>query len=1835
MTNTFTRFLFITCLFFTVAFLQGQTVYEIDEEFTIADCQGVFVDDGGTVGPHGASGVQEITICSNSTDPNSTHISLNFSQVFISGTLEFFDDAFVNPAALITTLTDDDNGSNPVVSASIANPTGCLTVRFTPNGSNVGWSAFISCIKACQSVVAALIDSDPEVMPADTGTIDLCPGDRVFLTGAGIYAQDGLVYDQDDATSTFEWSFNDGTSALGNEVSKVFNEPGGYTVQLTVTDAEGCPSLNQINQRIRVSPGPIVTFQQNLEDSYCVGETIDLTQSTEFNPDASTNLFIETQPAFNPVSLTFADSIPLPDGDGGSFLSPLEFTGFNPGQTVTSADDIPSVCLNMEHSYGGDLQIELICGDPNGSNQTIIMLPYPNQLGGTFLGDPIDDESQPLVPGEGFEYCFTSDAGLNMNAASDTLDFFNNTLEAGNYLPVESFDGLIGCPLNGEWYIRVRDNLNIDDGWLFSWSLEFEESLYPDRDSFVVGIDSVYWEDRPDLIFYSQDSIVSTPSAAGANTNILTVVDSFGCVWDTTVTANILPFSHPDCYECLPILDQTLQQDTICGQEDIQTTLATLEQIDTAIVWESYEGVDFGQLQFPSLADPLRSSIDVNSINPQLLTNINQIESVCVNLETDFAGDIGLFLRAPNGSTLELSTNNGIGGNNYTNTCFSPAATDPITAGAPPFTGTFQPEGNWNSLLNTPINGQWSLLAYDENGVQVGRFIDWTITFVHTIDLDYSWTPDDGNLSCTDCPNPIIASDQTQTYQLEVVDDYDCTETGEVQITVVDQLPPLMPNCDTPGGPGELIFSWNSSSPSGQYEYFFDAGSGPTAPIVVGDTFVIVSGLAQFQDVTLSVRPFATDVSQLNCISSEYVSITCTYQCLFGANIQNVEDVSCFGFGDGRVTLQLTNSDGLVNFTLNGIPVNITNDTLGGLLADTYQLIATDPTACADTLNFIINEPDMIMADIQETDILCNGDLSGQITINANGGTGSLQYALDGDSFQDNETYAGLGADTYAVRVQDENECFLETVVTLTEPPAIEVLATSQDTRCDDTEDGSIQVEVSGGQPGYTYDWADLPGTNDGEDRALLPAGIYELTITDDNDCEFILQDTVVAPDAIVLDLISVDSVDCFGGGDGAINLSPSGGTGDLTFLWDDPNAQFEPSAVFLTAGTYNVVATDENNCTTTEQYIVEEPDEITLDFNRTDVACRGESTGSAIAVPSGGNSGYNYQWDTNLEEAELTAVPAGVYTLTVTDVKGCIGIDSVQLEQPATSVSASVVQDLQGCFGESLNEATVTADGGAGNYTFEWSNGNTTATATNLPDGVSSVIVTDESGCTFEVDIDLEDLEEITFNLITTLPTCNGFADGAMGINQLTGGAGLTDADYTFEWSNNTTQIVAQNLLGGETYSVVVTDEQGCTGTRELLLADPPPITFEQATVDASCFGFSDGEASITNITGPNTGDFSIMWSDNTGGSTNPTVNDLPAGAYSVLVTDVLGCTQNADLIVRQPTAIAGELTIRDATCFGDADGRIAADISGGTPGYSYDWSVNSTTPTVENLPAGDYQLIVTDANDCEFTVNATVEEPAEVTAEAQPQDVICEGDFTGRILAIGGGGRPPFEYSLDGQFYSRSDQFLGLEAGDYTVYVRDQGGCVRTTTTSVDDGPEFEIDLGVDQNIVFGDSILLEANVNGGVGMLDYFWQGSYDGTLTCDTCLSVLVSPEFEIDYELLVIDENGCEAEDRVRVRVQKIRIVEVPTGFTPNGDTRNDLLLVHGRPGTTVSMFRIFDRWGQVVFEDGDFEVNDPARGWDGSYKGDNLNAGVFIWQLEVIYEDNTTELLEGQTTLIR
>ncbi len=1593
MLRSYTPFLFLFLMLVLVLWLPArlgsQTIYPIHTNSFILDCSGTLVDDGGINGNHGAMGQQEVTICSPSGTPGQTHIRLLFTEYDFLGTLMIYNGDIIDPALLIFEDTDAQLVEIPIVQATAGNSTGCLTIVFTPNGSAPGFSAIMECVRACHPVIADLVSSSPVVMPMDTGYIDICPGQSVTFNGAGIYPENGIIYAQSDATSTFAWNFDDGSTATGPTVGHIFEEAGGYIVQLTIQDAAGCRNINQINQRVRVAPFPRFPLQADFPQLICANDTLVLTGSVETDPNSTSNVFVFSEEQSFQVGQTLADTTFLPDGSGAEYTTSLEFSNFQTGAVLTNINDLIGVCLNMEHSYGGDLDIILEC--PNGSS--VSFLTFPNNLNGRFLGEAVDDDS--LTQGVGYDYCWTPTATSTLLETANALNINGGeSIPAGDYRPDQPFTNLIGCPLNGEWTIRVRDNLFADNGYIFSWGISFADRLFPDLETFRVPVISGQWLDDPSLLFYSSDSIVTVPSFAGQSGYIFQVVDAFGCTNDTTVTVGVLPFSAPECYNCQPLLDLNTQDVSGCAGDNPQTSLASRTALDTVIAWGAFPLETFGFSTHPNQANALRSTIAVNNIRPATITNAaEQIIAVCVNIETLFTDEVSLFLEGPNGQRLELSTNNG-NTMNFTQTCFSPTAVVPITTGNSPFTGTFQAEGNWNILNGNPINGNWTLVAWDNAGPTTpGRFLNWSIEFEHQNRLSYSWSPAAG-LSCTDCPNPTITGNTAQVYTVTVTDEYMCTETGTVNYS-----------------PSSLNIS-----------------------------------------VNLAVNP-----------------------------------PSCSGNTDGTATAQMANPTDFTFLWSNG---------------------ATTQTA------------------------------------------------------------TGLAAGTYTV-VIEQGGCSVTETVSINDPAPLN------------------------------------------------------------------------------LSLVRVDSVSCAGGSDGRIQMAGSGGTGVLSYTWNDPNLQVLDEAVFLSAGTYEVRVEDENGCFQTQTVTVAQPAPITIGFNATNVDCRGQNTGSVIATANGGNGNFSYSWDTGSQTATANNLAAGSYTLTVTDQKGCGAIDLVQITEPTEGIDAVTTQDQRGCAGQALNIASVAVSGGVPPYDFSWPNGATTPSATGLAAGSNSVIITDAAGCTFTSTVVLTDLAPITFNLLATPPACNGGTDGAMGFNQLSGGAASNDSEYSFAWSNGATGFVANNLTGGEIYSLTVTDSQGCTAVRERLLEQPAAIQISTSFDPPACFGFTNGSIAIDGISGPNAGGFQIQWDANAANSTSLTVGNLGAGVYTAVVTDARGCQASTEVILNQPTLLQGTLSKVDATCFGDTDGSILVNANGGVGNYNFNWSNGSNLSTLNNLAAGTYTLTITDANACEYIQTISILEPPQITAAAQAVDVICFGDATGRITITGGGGRPPFTYSIDNSGFSRNNEFIGLIAGNYTASVRDVGGCTTSVPISVTDGPRFTIDLGPDSTIIFGDSLFLVPSFSGAVGEPNFIWRGSYDGTLLCrgdslDREASTVVfcqrpnaKPDYEIDYTLLMIDENGCEAEDRVRIRVQKIRNIAVPSGFTPNGDGQNDLLLVHGRPGTRIGLFKIFDRWGELVFEDGDFPVNDPSRGWDGNFKNQPLHAGAYLWQLQVIYEDGSLETLSGSTALLR
>ena len=383
--------------------------------------------------------------------------------------------------------------------------------------------------------------------PLDTGFVDICLGDAiVFVATPDFYnslESSGTGYSQNVNTNIdFAWTIGDDTYPNNDTVFYVASAANGFSVNLIVTDQFG--ESAEITSKIRVGIPPDFSGVYVLQDSICEGS------STQIMGGANGEGTSFTIPGGSFGSSQYIEELTyLPDGSGAQYEAPITIEGFSSSGTITSAQDLIQVCVTMEHSYSGDLEIWLEC--PNGTTVALVnsygggngALPGGNSGGGTFLGDPIND-SGGGGPGEGWEYCFSS----VFNDIGPMTQNWGNTIPAPNfgngnssvspnniYEPEISFANFIGCPFNGEWTVFIQDNLGIDDGYVFGWGIDFNEST-SGISGYQNTIDSAWWSPNATIINNIGDSSIIVAPQSGQDSYTFNVLDNFGCSYDTTIT---------------------------------------------------------------------------------------------------------------------------------------------------------------------------------------------------------------------------------------------------------------------------------------------------------------------------------------------------------------------------------------------------------------------------------------------------------------------------------------------------------------------------------------------------------------------------------------------------------------------------------------------------------------------------------------------------------------------------------------------------------------------------------------------------------------------------------------------------------------------------------------------------------------------------------------------------------------------------------------------------------------------------------------------------------------------------------------------------------------------------------------------------------------------------------------------------------------------------------------------------------------------------------------------------------------------------------------------------
>ncbi|OUS00572.1 hypothetical protein A9Q86_10195, partial [Flavobacteriales bacterium 33_180_T64] len=502
---------------------------------TVTGCSGTFLDSGGAGGAYSSNESFILTICPDSPGQLAQLTFTEFNTQLGADVMTIYNGDSTASAAFGTF----DGANNPgFVTATDDNGSGCLTIEFVSDGSGTttGWSADISCFTPCQTITSQLDSATPT--PNADGYIRVCPDEEITLTGSGNFEFDGTG-------ATYEWDLGDGTPLMpGETVTFSYSTPGVYIVNLNVRDTNtdsdplGCSNTNLINQVIQVATEPDFTGTQAANDALCFGETTTI--------DGVVNPVPFVNDCTPPVSGTTF----LPDGSGAVYTTCITVDCFESAQLLTDPSQLLEICVNMEHSYSGDLDIKII--SPNGQEADL----FTQAGGGTYFGGANDDGSN--TPGIGADYCFSMSATtLLQNAPTITAGSNppNNSWAPGTYLPIESFASLVGSPLNGDWCIEIVDNLSIDNGYVFSWGLNFDPNIQPPELSFTPVIVSESWDSDPSITNVTGNTITVAPATAGIHCYTYRVVDDFGCEYteevcitmDEEITADVTAVVNPIC----------------------------------------------------------------------------------------------------------------------------------------------------------------------------------------------------------------------------------------------------------------------------------------------------------------------------------------------------------------------------------------------------------------------------------------------------------------------------------------------------------------------------------------------------------------------------------------------------------------------------------------------------------------------------------------------------------------------------------------------------------------------------------------------------------------------------------------------------------------------------------------------------------------------------------------------------------------------------------------------------------------------------------------------------------------------------------------------------------------------------------------------------------------------------------------------------------------------------------------------------------------------------------------------------------------------------------------
>lgn len=1091
-----------------------------------------------------------------------------------------------------------------------------------------------------------------------------------------------------------------GTGVSGNN----FN-PSGLSGNVNVTYTVGNSSVCYSSQSQQIIVIPLATANAGFDASICEGQTFTI-GGANYGGSATGCIWSTngsgTFTNANTTSPTYTPS--ASDISAGGVDLTITTTG-----PCASASDVMHLTINALPDAGFNYGSGSFC--KTGTNPT----PTINTAGGTFSSFP---------------------SGLSINSGTGTIDLASSNV--GTYTVTYSLGG--SCPNSSSTSITITNGFDAE----FSYAGPFCQSGTNPLPSHTTGSDGTYTASPSGLVFVNVNSgeinlALSTP---GNYTITNTIPASGGCA-AAAYTNSVTIDQSATVYAGSDV--------TICSNQSHQISGATIGGAASSVTWTSNGSgslINAGTLTptyIPSANDASNGSVTLtattddplnscSSVSDQMIIYINlasvvnagndQVicEGTVVNLSGSMSGGTTSVLWASSGSGSFSNNSNVL-------TTYTPSAGDIQNGFVYLYLTGNDPDGAGPcSIVKDSIYVQINKLATVDAGINqnicAGDQANVSATLGGTA-TSIIWTSS-GTGTFANPTLPITTytpsiNDITQGYVYLIAQTNDpdgsgpCSTSIDSLLLTINELPIIsniqttpVSDCNAPNG----TITINATSSLTPIEYSINNGTNFStnnyySGLNAGIYYIVVK-------------------NAVGCTASQSVTIQNTQ----GPQITSIEaiDPLCFGQSNGQIVVHATGAD---YYILNG-GTQTTDSVFSNLGPGTYSIMVIDIGNCQAISQVTLNQPTELFVSDFKQNILCFGEQNGSISLMVQGGISPYTYIWNNGSTSDN--VSGLASGIYIVTVTDANNCSKVLVDTISQPSMIIINLTTTDPTCFNTSNGSMQVNVSGGTPGYAYNWSNGAST---PFLSNVSGGTYDLTITDLNGCTTTVSATLNTPTALNVEP-NITNISCYGLQNGSISLNVSGGSAPYAYNWS--NGQTGSIISNANAGTYMVTITDQNLCSSVYIYTITEPTELMVSHTQSGVLCNGENTGFIYLNAMGGTPPYTFLWSNGAITSDIQNIGAGTYTYTISDANQCMQTQSIDLVGSTVIISSIVFDAI-------TQQAEVNVIGGTMPYTYIWSNGKTDTVITLTEIGLYSVTITDANGCTA--------LASYNYDVPLKIPTC------------------------------------------------------------------------------------------------------------------------------------------------------------------------------------------------------------------------------------------------------------------------------------------------------------------------------------------------------------------------------------------------------------------------------------------------------------------------------------------------